>query len=126
MKPLYQKRSIECMRACVASILEVPYDHIPHVDPNALTQKEFFDAWKGIVSFHGYELLWITADLFTEEGAPLPRGFTIGLCRNKDGEEHAVVCLDGRMAFDPYLGGGALGVIHSYGLFVALNPKAIR
>lgn len=121
MKPQHQKRRVECMRACVASILELPYDSVPLIDPDAENVETFLEKWRQFVRRHGYDLLWIGSEALVHQ----PKGYSIGVGANKDGEDHAVVCLDGKEVFDPYLGGAPIEALYTFGYFVALDPKAV-
>lgn len=110
------------MRACVASILEVPYKDVPFIDPDKEDVESFLAKWRAYTQLHGFDLLWVWHDVVKHR----PLGLSIGVGENKDGEDHAVVCLDGEIVFDPYLGGATLKSIKTYGYFVAMNPKGTQ
>ena len=98
MIPQHQKRDWDCHMACVASILEVPLERMPQIDPDkdALDWHEEWQEWfakQGLVSY----------DIEFKDSWKKVKGYTIGCVDSQKqiGRHHSIVCLNGRPVFDP-------------------------
>lgn len=96
----------DCQRAVIASLLDLPISEVPHFLQEA--SGEPWDYWNSLQSFlnsKGYAWLVVPAklnggfygdgshDIYHEISGPSPRG---------NGVTHAVVGLNGQIAFDPH------------------------
>lgn len=106
------------MQACVASILELPLSAVPFIDPDAESVDSFMSKWREFARSHGYDLVFMTAG-----EKDLPRGFSVGVGEAANEEDHAVVCLNGEIVHDPFVGAKPLQSIKAHGYFVAMYPK---
>lgn len=120
MTPIYSRNSKDCMRACVASILEKDYDEVPYVDPDIDTD-EFWKEYRALLNVYGFEFA-IIEEKFDQ------KVFTIGVGKSSSNEHHAVVCYEGRIVHDPSPSSGMTKVDHHLFLIPMkpwqLNPKA--
>ena len=90
----------DCMRACIASILDLPIATVPHFlrdaegEPAAFWNGvyDFIDA-RGYIYLPGYMKPMPNFDGYHIIGGPSPRG---------NGLLHAVVGLNGQIVFDPH------------------------
>lgn len=93
----------DCMRACVASILDLEIEEVPHFYASG-DQDTFDDELYAFLKSKGLAELNIKwRDMFKEQY--IFRGVTgiyhIITGRTKDGAWHAVVGMDGEVVFDP-------------------------
>ncbi|QIN79619.1 hypothetical protein GBA65_15035 [Rubrobacter marinus] len=88
-----------CYAACVASILELALEDVPDVAPNDNGEDGWNEAWGGWFRERGLT----TYNLVRGEGDDRPfEGYTIGTVPSRNGPyEHAVVCRDGEVVWDP-------------------------
>lgn len=98
MKPVEQTITegpeADCLRACIASILEMQIERVPNYHTNWL---KLYNDW---LLPTGLTLVWF------DEGAghPIrPRGFSILSAKSPRGDfDHCVVCRDGDIVWDPH------------------------
>lgn len=105
MKGIYQRGVDDCVAACLASIFEIRLGDIPPIKP---------DSWWGDMlpwlNGRGVTAINITLALndpaVREQLAAFPGGFCIGCVESTrfPGSNHAVVCHDWRIVWDPYEG----------------------
>lgn len=91
----------DCMRACIASLLELPIADVPHFAQLDADGKG--DFWFAVTAFcrsHGFafvtvrgQFVWAEDAIYHIIAGPSPRG---------NGTHHAVVGLNGRIHFDPH------------------------
>jgi len=101
MIPVDQRKSDDCYAACLASILEVPYEEVPDLsgygvshDPNGGWVKVIRD-WLG-----GYGLAVIQFEHTTDTVLP---GWQVMIGKSPHcGWNHAVVAYEGEMVHDPH------------------------
>jgi hypothetical protein len=153
MKPIYQLTNSDCMRACVASIFELPLKRVPFFgesaikdikNRNAMTHKERsraalqqaddFAAW---LKAHGLDVEYISdPDWAIKRGAKaarLPWGLCIGGGRSPRGPwDHATVWdaadwTNRKMVHDPHPSGAGLkGKPHTFTCFLLVDPAKFR
>ena len=110
---IYAKSDKDCLRACIASILEKEYDEIPEVDPE-LPHEEFWAKYREVLNKFGFEPVTIE-----KESSLDLKIFTIGL--GKSGEiDHAVVCYEGHVVHDPSC--SKMSVVEQYLLLIPMFP----
>lgn len=91
----------DCMRACIASLLDLPLLSVPHFAQDAADGKA--DFWPAVADFcrqHGYshmivkgQFIWAEDEIYHMISGPSPRMV---------GVHHAVVGLNGQIHFDPH------------------------
>lgn len=89
----------DCMRACVATILELPLDEVPHfvqyVEHPAGTDPHLW--WWALLGFcgaHGWHVRYVDEDP--------PGGWCLIAGKSPRGHQHVVVGFDGAMVHDPH------------------------
>lgn len=124
----------DCMRACIASVLELPTEAVPHF------VEEHGEAWfihaYNWLEARGYGILKVLGDFFRQgeywklelqtvlwaEGIPcIAVGASPRVDRNGDAMRHAVVWLNGKLAHDPHPSGD--GIVGSPEFFLFLIKK---
>jgi hypothetical protein len=101
MKPVRQIAKDECVRACVASLLELALEEVPKFDPVE---------WMHDLGYWLKARGWGLVSVAFPEDLPehLPAGYTLGAIPTTrdwpEGWMHCVVCLDGKVVWDPVLG----------------------
>ena len=101
--------------ACIASILELSIDQVPHETGDLVARR--LALWLWLTRFGMTTIRVATKSLVT------PPGYAIGTVKRED-EIHHVVCLDGKIVFDPHpeqdsYDARPLGVLE---YFVLINP----
>lgn len=90
----------DALRACLASILELPLKAVPEVPANLATGGALWPSYDRWLAERNLALLWIQ-----EDGTPRPAGLSLGIVpsRRHPFPEHAhfVVVRDGQIVFDP-------------------------
>lgn len=126
MKPQHQQQGDDCIRVCVATILEVPIEDVPNFMADAGDESLWVEELRrwleplGLsamcVVFHDGSDGEVTKGVICAAGGHGPRG-----------RAHMVVWKDGEMVWDPHPdGGGIIGEPEDYLLFLPLDPsKAI-
>lgn len=97
MNHVYCQTNKDCLRASLASLLELGYDDVAYVDPD-LSVDEFWQAYRKILNQIGFEFVLADAKQINEQ--PL-KGFSIGIGKTPTGIDHAVVCENGKEVFNP-------------------------
>jgi hypothetical protein len=113
MKPVDQTKFGKhgnCLMACIASILEIPFD----------TEWELHDNWwnecQTYVRKHGYYLSCIYAN---DQGTA-PAGYSIATGDGPRGFLHCVVLLDGQIVHDPHPDKTGISNVRDFMYFVRL------
>lgn len=97
MKPVEQTAvgvpAGNCFEACLASILEIPLESIPH-----FVGDDWWERYLEHFGARGVELLYVPL------GGGVPKGYSAagGPSPRHAGVMHSVVCLDGEMVWDPH------------------------
>jgi hypothetical protein len=112
MTQVSMQHNNDCLRACVASILDLPLERLPR-PPERLTD----DNWpayqetlrEAVRETYGYELLILSAD-----ASYSPRGLMIASFPSPafDNTLHAVVFKDGEVLWDPSLPLPGEGIVY--------------
>lgn len=105
MKPVFQTKAHEgdvrgnCLRASLASILEIEIEDMPAFeDMPASSWRSELERW---LARQGYRL--------DESREKAPSGcHFIAVGKDRQGRTHAVVALEGKMVHDPYPGGAGI------------------
>lgn len=106
-----------CVQASVASILELPINHVPHF-LRITTEREWELHLRRFTKKHGFDL-WRLGPDYQGEGFYLVTGFT----DRKPGVAHMVVYENGLLSHDPHPSkSGLVSVLHTYFL-VPLDPS---
>lgn len=108
-----------CFAACIASILEMPLEEVPHFCNHA--------DWRGAANawLKRFDLFYVDFLLPGDMRDELVSdwGYHVISGMGPRGIRHSVVGLAGKMVYDPYPGGGGLvGDDFEYGLLVSKNP----
>lgn len=126
MKPVMQEQAMDCLRAVVASLLELPLAEVPHfVQVDADGGPNWWEHLTGWLHARGFALVAVEpGDLRPGEhyyvSGPSPRQLLgPGVCMGL----HAVVYRDERLAHDPYPEGG--GVVEVFERW-AVRPLPMR
>jgi hypothetical protein len=103
MTPVRQTRRDNCVAACVASILEVPLEQVDRIAP-ATWYADMLDLLKPL----GFTALGVRFDEENDYTRGKPAGYSLGAVSAgsdfPEGWEHCVVCLDGKIVWDPARG----------------------
>ena len=105
MNKVYMKIKDDCLRACVATYLGLPYDEVPHFDHNGKQRRALnkFLATKGLVSI----AVTFEFDEFDHEDAGVMRNacFIATVPSLITDKSHAVIVnIKGELVFDPLKG----------------------
>lgn len=127
MKPIFQtipppEGKGNCLQACIASILELPLEAVPHFalwydSPN---WHEKLNGW--LIQTAGvYEITVQANQMYLETiyGYALLNGLS------ERGIMHSVVIFNGEMVHDPYPNGKGIITPESYGVFVSVAPDRL-
>lgn len=127
MKPVFQTLPApegkgNCLQACIASILELPLETVPHFalwydEPD---WHEKLNKW--LIGTAGiYEVTVAAGSMYLEtiHGYALLNGLS------ERGVMHSVVIKDGVIVHDPYPNGNGIVTPESYGLFVSAAPEKL-
>lgn len=131
MIPVYQKSNDECIRACIASILEVSITHVGSLNnylryigentPLADLPDDIWMAWlDSCISGYGY-MAHIVAN--SRKNPATVKGYTIGIGIDKEMNEHACVYKDGTLAHDPWKEGDGLVKVTKFVVLEKLDFK---
>lgn len=125
MKPVFQtifgKPDGNCFQACVASILEMDLEDVPHFckgdDPNWM---ENLNKW-----LHQFGLGALTVAF--QNRSPITKGWCLagGPCGPED-VMHEVVMKDLKMVHNPHEGWGELTKVVDYTFIVVLDPAKAK
>ncbi len=98
----------DCMRACMASIFELPLKKVTNFMKAGPDKFSFhLDAWLNKRGLHSFDLTWDSPE-DVEWGVVLKDTYVISCGdspRGKNGEQHACVYYNGKMVHDPWPGG---------------------
>ena len=133
MKPVHQTQfgpldAVDvgnCYQACVASILELSLEAVPHF----IAEGEPEVWWPQLTQFleqYGLYPLCIAAESMRPDvlGVTLPRGYHLIGGNTPGGSSHTVVGLNGEIAHDPHPDKPGLELIDEITLFVSLVAGA--
>lgn len=100
MIPVEQVRQDDCFSACVASILELPLEEVAYFPTQDLEVDAWMTAWVLWLDERGYDLYGGIVHPFWKR----PEGYWILSAESPrlDGKNHAVVCKDGEIVWDPH------------------------
>lgn len=118
----------DCFRACVASILELPCEEVPHVvamGKDSDDSRRLLNEWLKPLGFHFVELQWPEGEDASILAWVVPRGYYVfsGPSPRWPDCWHSCVGLGGKIVHDPHPERlGLAGKERSYGLFVADDP----
>lgn len=97
----------DCHRACVASILELPYEEVPHFSDGpddgrfAERERDFFARWGLVpitVAYNGHATL---DQIMLTLKVQCPGVYALLGGSSRNGTNHSVVVLDGEITHDP-------------------------
>lgn len=115
----------ECVRASYATLLGIPIDHIPRLDPGSLREgEEQGDRERAWLASIGYGLVEITTD--PDDTMPdivlgcVPEVYHLMSGISPRGFGHRCVGFAGRVAWDPHPSRAGLSSIYSIGFLVPL------
>jgi len=98
----------DCMRACVASILELEPEAVPHFTDGHPPADEVYAALDDFLSGMGLAAFGVAfpgslsfGELLEHFGALNPNATYMLIGRNGEGDNHCVVCQGGVVAHDP-------------------------
>ena len=116
MIPVFQQHSHipaigeygDCFSACLASILELDIDDVPHFTKYNLSDDDFWSLVKKWIIRQGYSFLHIPFDGDPRQffGDSNPNIYYILCGCNEDGIPHSIVCKGNEMIHDPAGGEG--------------------
>lgn len=124
--PVYQTimgpRVGNCWQACIASILEIPIDAVPNIQQqDEETDSEWYSRWQA-----WFAPLNLTLVSWGHDKRWLPRGYSILGCKPPGCDwYHAVVCLDGKVVWNPtpgYSPEADIGEWCDWTVFAVLDP----
>ena len=125
MRPVQQtlfytesKNRGDCLRACVASLLELRIDDVP----NFVETEDYQISMDTFLGKYGFQSLSISIrdlDDFRQENAWCPSGYHMIDGISSRGVRHAVVGYQGKIVFDPHPDNDGLIRIEGYTLLVA-------
>lgn len=125
MIPVYQEHGWDCHLAAIASVLELPLEDMPQINPGELTSEEWHDAWNDWLSRFGLA----QHDVTPGDGSIGPKGYCLGVAPSQKfpGVFHSIVCLNGVPHFDPQRENRPYSVeeVECYCLLVPLNPAVM-
>lgn len=114
----------DCVRACVASIMELPYDKIDHFfhDGNAENGR---NRMRECLAKYGYAPVFIgldgteTVEEILQSMLEINKDCHYILWGSTQSEDHAVVCYNGKIVHDPaWIGSSIIGPLKSSGIYV--------
>lgn len=111
-----------CFQACIASVLELPLDDVPHFckGDNPHWMRDTLDFLRPV----GLSLLTVhlPEGLDAED---LPDAWCVLSGPGPRGHRHSVVGRGGMMVHDPHPDGTGLLAVEEYDLFVAIDPATV-
>lgn len=111
----------DCLRACVASILELPLKDVPHfLRDSGSGWFDALDRWLAERFQLGAVLIRVTSP----PSCTLPRGFCIASGPAPGHPKHSVVWEDGALRHDPHPQRIGLDAVHDLIVFTAPHPAA--
>jgi hypothetical protein len=107
-----EKENGNCLQACIASLLDMPIDDVPHFADHR--GSDWFDKMNEWLIKQGYWVLVISGwdNEFT------PHGYCIANGISPRGVMHSVIAKDGKVYFDPHPSDDGISEIDSYWLLV--------
>jgi hypothetical protein len=128
MKPVYQdlfgQGKGNCFPACIASILEIPIEQVPHLVDNPDDAHWIFEMnrWANSIGL-GFLLTFVPegerSEVFFRYFA---EAYTIRLGKTDDGGEHAAIYHRNQLVHDPTPGGTGITECTSVVVFFPLDP----
>lgn len=97
----------DCMRACIASLLDLDAEAVPHFADNGVNGETALQAMREFLAMHGYVPFMMYADgvapledVFEFMAAKNPGVHYVLFC-NAGGADHVVICKDDKKVHDP-------------------------
>jgi hypothetical protein len=127
MIPIRMQRIDDCWRACLASILEIPYEETPYLGTKEDLDPQWFEKSLEFINSKGLHYIeFKLGDDLEETKKKALKGFhmIIGESKLYPGNKHCCIGLDGKLIFDPSSkeGAGIIEGTETYGLFTSMNP----
>lgn len=116
--PRIQQRPNGCYAACIASLIAIPLDELPHPDEGDFSREawtEYRNTVNRFLRARGWWRAWIPGD------TP-PRGLAIAHGEGPRGIGHCCVAKDGEIVMDPHPDGGGLVGVEGYEVLVRCAP----
>lgn len=119
MTPIYQDKIDNCFQACVASILNLSLNDVPHFQKDVMKSSDHRwtqERWNAVVKFgedNGYNVFWLDPDI-ESDGILIDRVHNSELFYLATGNSplgrfgHCVVYYKGRIIHDPLKNGNGL------------------
>lgn len=128
MIPVFQTRFSSadgnCYAACIASVLEIPIEVVPWPSAGEMADVDSWQPYVGRLQdfchARGFHIL-----MLEHRQGFSPPGYAIAGADTNHGTMHAIVCLDGEIAHDPFPGGMPVSAPRDWTLFVPLDPARL-
>lgn len=110
MTPTYQEFLVEreevgdCVRACTASILDLPLEEVPHFVKDT-PGPDWYPQWEKFMREHGREVFMFNVPW---EKPPVFTNYYLASGITERGTKHMVVMRQGEVAHDPHPDGNGL------------------
>lgn len=109
----------DCLRACVASILEIPIETVPNFIEYEKGGNEYLDVMNEFLRKYRLKSLNLSYQNWDDPQNWKPPGYHMIYGYSERGIKHAVVGYQGQVVFDPHPDETGLVEIDSYTIFVA-------
>ena len=109
----------DCLRACVASILEFSIEDVPNFIEWEQGNGEYLTVLNDFLGAYGYKALNVWFADWDDPTNWKPPGYHMIYGYSERGIKHAVVGFQGEMVFDPHPDGTGLTTVDSYTVLVA-------
>ena len=108
----------DCWNACIASVLEFPYEAVPHFGEFNNIGNTVFHLWLTLLRLR--VKYWVVVD---DELDEVPKGYSIavGPSPRFPDMNHCCVALDGKVVFDPHPDNRGLDSIIRYEVIVPIE-----
>lgn len=119
MNPVTQENTVtdtergvfgDCLRAAVASILDLPLSSVPHYMQIHRDAKEAYRAYQEFIASHGYMAVQMPGRMFMDliRDTGVDCYHLISVPDHENGVAHSLVGLNGQIVHDPMPGGGQI------------------
>lgn len=109
----------DCFRTCIASILEVPVDHIP----NHIEDDDWYDKFNDICGKYGYRLITLVNTSRKTWSYIVDGCWCIAQGTSIRGVRHCCIAKGSEIVHDPHPSRAGLEKIYGYVVFVATDPQ---
>lgn len=109
----------DCLRACVASIMELPIETVPNFVEYEKGNAEYLEVLINFLKPYSLKPLTLWFADWNDEKNWIPPGYHMIYGYSERGIKHAVVGYQGKVVFDPHPDETGLASIDSYTVFVA-------